>query len=293
LNLILQNRTLSFAIALSVLTHAVLLTVRFVSPESFRLPPTNPALEVILVNAKHNKQPLNPDALAQANLDGGGNADAGRAKSPLPDMRNIEDGDSLKASRQRVTELQEQQQRLMAQLRQAGLLKTPKASLKAQDKPRPLSGPDANESKAIARKAAEIAKSIDDQNRRPHKTYITPSVQRAEYALYYSEMRKRIENMGTLNFPQEGGKKLYGELTVSIPVFQDGTIYMKEGGPSVTSSSGNDALDRAALNIVRRSAPFGRIPPNMRLKDGDSVWVVVSRFTFTREQALEAQMRSN
>ena len=75
-NLILQNRSLSLAIALSLITHGILLTVRFVSPESFRLPPANPAIEVVLVNAKHNKAPLNPDALAQANLDGGGQADA-------------------------------------------------------------------------------------------------------------------------------------------------------------------------------------------------------------------------
>lgn len=63
------------------------MAVRFAAPEVFRFQPTDPGLEVILVNAKHDKKPLKADALAQANLDGGGNAASGRAKSPLPDLR--------------------------------------------------------------------------------------------------------------------------------------------------------------------------------------------------------------
>jgi protein TonB len=51
--------------------------VRFAAPDAFRSQPADPGLEVILVNAKHAKAPLKADALAQANLDGGGNADAG------------------------------------------------------------------------------------------------------------------------------------------------------------------------------------------------------------------------
>jgi len=290
LKLILQNLTLSIAIGLSVLLHGVLLGVNFVSPDSFRLPPANPALEVVLVNAKHNKNPLNPEALAQADLDGGGNADAGRAKSPLPDMRKIEDGDSLKASRRRVAELQEQQHKLMTQLK-AEKHKAPPAPLKKLDMPHPATGADAADSTAIARMSAEIAKTIDDQNKRPKKTFITPSTQRVEYAMYYKTLQRRVEEIGTLNFPQQDGRKLYGELVISIPIFHDGTIYEKDGGPKIENSSGITALDNAALRIVRRASPFGRFPANMRTKNSDDLWVVITRFKFTREQALEAQMQ--
>ena len=82
-----QNRTLIIAIAFSVLVHGALLAVRFAAPDAFHFQPADPGLEVILVNAKHDKKPVKAQALAQANLDGGGNADAGRAKSPLPDLR--------------------------------------------------------------------------------------------------------------------------------------------------------------------------------------------------------------
>ena len=79
---------------MSVLVHGVVLAIRIVAPDALKFQPTDPGLEVILVNAKHDKKPLKADALAQVDLDGGGNADAGRAKSPLPDMHKSEDGDN-------------------------------------------------------------------------------------------------------------------------------------------------------------------------------------------------------
>ena len=120
-----QNRILAIAVTFSVLAHAALLAVHFTAPEAFKFKPTDPGLEVILVNAKHDKQPLKADALAQANLDGGGNADAGRAKSPLPDLRKSEDGESAKASRRKVEELERQQQKLLAQLDRKTPFRTP------------------------------------------------------------------------------------------------------------------------------------------------------------------------
>jgi protein TonB len=295
LKVILNNRTLSIAIAVSVLIHGVLLAVRFISPESFRLPPADPALEVVLVNAKHSKPPLKADALAQANLDGGGNADTGRAKSLLPDMGKVAEGENLMQSRRRVRQLQEQQKKMMAQLMRNVPFKT--AALKPAPNAEPMraqeTGADLlDSSTTIARRAAEIAKTIEDQNKRPKKTYITPSTREVGYAMYYKSMQRKIENIGTLNFPQQNGKKLYGELTIYIPVFQDGTIYENEGGPQIAKTSGISALDNAALRIVRRAAPFGPFPANMRSGSGSDQWIVTTRFIFTREQALEAQMQS-
>jgi protein TonB len=111
--------------------------------------------------------------------------------------------------------------------------------------------------------------------------------------MYYKAMQKRVEEVGTLNFPQQNGHKLYGELVVYIPIFQDGTLYEKEGGPRIERSSGNAALDKAALSIVRRAAPFGKFPANMRSSDKDDLWIVVTRFKFTREEKLQAELRGD
>ena len=276
--------------AVSIAAHAALLTVRFVAPDAFKFKPADPGLEVILVNAKHDKKPLKADALAQANLDGGGNADAGRAKSPLPDLRKMETGESVKATQRRVAELEEIQQNLLTQHRKSGFNAAP---VTEKDKPDPTrTGADLVESsKAIARTAAEITQRIEDENKRPRKTFITPSTQEVGYAMYYKAMQKRVEEVGTLNFPQRNGKKMYGELVVYIPIFQDGSIYQKDGGVRVEKSSGNPELDKAALAIVRRAAPFGRFPANMLSSDKDDLWVIITRFNFTREEKLEAELR--
>jgi protein TonB len=277
------------AITFSVLAHAALLAVRFVAPDAFKLQPADPGLEVILVNAKHANRPIKADAIAQANLDGGGQADAGRSKSPLPDMRKSEDGDSLKAMQKKIAEYEAVQQNLLTRARNTNYRAPP---VTEKDKPDPArNGNDLLESsKAIARATAEISTVIDEQNKRPKKTFISPSTQEVGYAMYYKAMQKRVEEIGTLNFPQVNGRKMYGEMILEIPVFQDGTIYVKDGGVMVKKSSGNPALDKAALAIVRRSAPFGKFPPNMLSSDKDDVWIVITRFNFTREEVLRTNV---
>ena len=280
------------ALGVSVLAHAALLAVRFAAPDAFRQQPADPGLEVILVNAKHAKAPAKADALAQANLDGGGSADAGRARSPLPDLRRIENGESIKALQRRIAELEQQQQSVLTRVRASQFHAPPKTE---QDKPDPThQGADAlDTSRAISRAAAEVIERIEDQNKRPKRTQITPSTRQVGYALYYKEMQKRIEEVGTLNFPQHNGKKLYGELVVYIPVFQDGTIYTRDGGPRVERSSGNPALDAAALKIVRQAAPFGNFPANMRTQGKDDLWEVITRFRFTREEKMQTELRGS
>jgi protein TonB len=276
------------AAAVSVLAHALLLAVRFAAPDAFRLAPADPGLEVILVNAKHAKAPTKADALAQANLDGGGMAEQGRSKSPLPDLRKTENGDSIKALQRRIAELEEVQRNVLTR---ASKSKWSAAPVTEKDKPDPnrTGADDIETSKAIARATAEIADRIEDQNRRPKKTFIGPSTREVGYAIYYKQMQKRVEEVGTLNFPQQGGHKLYGELVMTIPIFQDGSLYLKEGGPRVEGKgSGSPALDKAALAIVRRAAPFGKFPRNMRSSGRNDVWVVVTRFRFTHQQKLEA-----
>lgn len=276
-----------------MLVHVLLLAVHFAAPEAFHLRPADPGLEVILVNAKHDAKPLQAQALAQANLDGGGNADEGRSKSPLPDLRRTEEGDSVRAAHRKITELEDRQRKLLAQLNNKSTFATPLTSdlEKLKETPQPDAADILESSKALALREAEISKSVEQYNKRPKKTQITPSTREEGYALYYKSLQDRVEKTGTLDFPQHNGRKLYGELVIYIPVYQDGTIYERDGGPRVERSSGNAALDQASLRIVRRSAPFGKFPPNMRSIGKDDVWEIITRFKFTREDALRTETR--
>lgn len=282
-----HNRLLGIAIAASLFVHAVLLSLHFAPPVNLSFKPLESGLEIILVNARHDKAPLKAEALAQANLDGGGNAETGRARSPLPPSAQLADGAALAAQR-RIAELEQQQSRILAQMAKPDPHSVPQLTEKSQPSPasnQPAPAPQ-SQTLALQRREAEIARRIEDYNKRPVKTQITPSTREVAYAMYYTAMQKRIEQIGTLHFPQQASKKLYGELVIAIPVFQDGTLYNKEGGLRIERSSGNPALDAAALAIVRRAAPFARFPAGLPADGKSHVWEIITRFAFTRDDAL-------
>ncbi|MBB5200909.1 energy transducer TonB family protein [Glaciimonas immobilis] len=286
---------LTIALSISLLIHGTLLAVRFTLPDPVRRKPTDPTLEVILVNARHQSEPLKAEALAQVNLDGGGNADAGRARSPLPDMHKTLDGDSLNTAQKRIAELEKKQQQMLSQMQKKAMFAVPQAKPLDQwkDALAPTEGNDLTpEARALRREEAEIAKNIEDYNRRPKKTQITPSTRGVRYARYYKAFADKVERLGTLNFPHKNGSKLYGKLVVSVPIFQDGTIYKKDGGLQVERSSNIAGLDAAALKIVENAAPFSRFPHNMRSGGPDEVWEVIVTLVFSHDGQVETELRS-
>ena len=274
---------LQLALGASVAVHAVLLTVRFVDPESFNRMFQDTPLEVILVNARSNEKPEKAKAIAQASMAGGGEAEKGRATTPLPPSALSEMGETLEEETQRkLQSLQEQQNLLLAQV------KTQLAALARPD----LKMPDATldqvareeNRRRLVKLLAEIERRINMENARPKKRYISPATREASYAVYYDNFRRLVEDKGTENFPEMAGNKLYGELTMTVEVNFDGRVLKTQ----IEQSSGNRALDRRAEMIARSAAPFGRFTEAMLREAG--VIVVVSRFKFTRDETLETRL---
>ena len=111
------NSPLALALLLSLAVHAVLLTVRFVAPEQFNRVFKDTALEVILVNAQSQERPEHAQAIAQANLAGGGDVAQGRATSPMPYSALTRIGDDFEERQRQIDALQERQTTLLTQLR--------------------------------------------------------------------------------------------------------------------------------------------------------------------------------
>lgn len=278
---------LQVALAISVTLHAVVLTTRFAAPEQFNRVFQDTPLEVILINARSDEAPDAPQAIAQANLAGGGDAERGRATSPLPPSMHTQLGDALQDQEQRIEHLQLQQQRLLTQLRQQ-LANLPEQQPertpdRPQHTPPPTDGTAPEQQRELLLKLlAEIERRINEENARPRKRYVGPSTREASYALYYDDLRRKIEERGTNHFPQAGGRKLYGELTMLITVNHDGQVLSTEE----LQASGQPVLDRHAQSIVH-SLTFGRFNPDMRVA-ADQI-VVVSRFRFTHDTMLQTQ----
>ena len=276
--------TLQWALIASVAVHGALLTVRFVDPESITRVFRDMPLDVILVNSRSNEAPTKAQAIAQANLAGGGEAEKGRATSPLPMAPAMQLGDSPDEARRRIDQLQQEQQQLLAQIRREV------ASLPPPD-PRRVGGSaqerDQDERRRqLLRLLAEIEKRVNDENARPKKRYISPATREEAYALYYDSLRRRIEDRGTRDFPEHNGRKLYGELTMNVTIDTLGRVVDAE----IVRASRNKRMDQQAVAIVRAASPFGNFTAAMRAQT-DQI-VVTSRFRFTREDGLETQLQS-
>lgn len=272
--------TLQIALGVSVIAHAALLAVRFVDPESFNRAFTDTPLEVILVNSKTSDRP-DPSArvMAQATLAGGGDLERGRATSPLPPSSFTAVGDSMEEARRQMDALQAQQMQMLAQL---------KRELAAMPAPDPRASGDPKDAVAREEKRrqlvallAEIERRVNEENARPKKRYLSPSTREAAYALYVDTLRRRIEVRGTENFPTAAGRKLYGELKMTITINHDGKLL----DTVVDESSGDVTLDRRAKAIVHSIGNFGKFTDAMR-KQTDQI-VLQSRFKFTRDETIE------
>ena len=276
--------TLQLALGASIAVHAGLLTVRFIDPEGFNRVFQDTPLEVILVNAKSNERPDKAKAIAQASLAGGGDADKGRATTPLPPSALTEMGDAAEDAQRKVEALQEQQSLMLAQVKKLLASLPPPDPKKASDKPEAQAREDKR--RQLVKLLAEIERRVNEENARPKKRYISPATREEIYAVYYDGLRRKIEDRGTENFPELAGKKLYGELTMTVIVNFDGRVVATE----VVETSGNPMLDRRAQAIARSAGPFERFSNAMR-RQADQI-VVVSRFRFTRDETLETKLTS-
>ncbi|MFM2052410.1 MAG: hypothetical protein RL456_447 [Pseudomonadota bacterium] len=275
--------TIQIALLLSLGFHAVLLMIRIVDPQAFDRILQDTPLEVVLVNASTAEKPTKAQVIAQRNLAGGGDAAQGRATSPLPPAPADQAGNAIDDAQRQIEQMQLQQMQLLTQL------KRELARLSSQDTAPSSRNPATAQAEEERRRQlldqlAQIEKRINDENARPRRRYVSPAAREGVHALYYDALRRRIEDIGTRNFPEDKGLKLYGELTMLMEVDSLGRVVEAE----VVTSSGNRTLDRKAQSIVRGAGPYGHFTPPMRAQFDRLVFV--SRFRFTREQGLQASV---
>ena len=276
---------MQLALTISISLHAAVLGVRIVDPQDFNRVFQDTPLEVVLVNARSTEAPIKAQAIAQANLAGGGEGEAGMATSPLPPSPNQLMGDDQTDASKSIAQLQEQQQQILTQIRREIAAMPVPDPRKASMTPAEHEQEEKRQQKL--RQLAVIEKQINEQNARPRRRYISPATREEVYAIYYDKLRHRIEDKGTANFPTLNGHKLYGELTVNLTIDARGHIVESE----VARSSNSRFLDQRALAIAQAAAPFGNFSDDMKSK-ADQI-VVTSRFRFTKSDGMQATMTTN
>jgi protein TonB len=270
------DRVLGAALGISILVHGMALALHFKLPDRLLRQPSEPRLEVVLVNAKTRERPTHADVLAQANLDRGGNVDQRRhARTPLPVTEPRRPGKDLASAQRRMRELESRQQQLLAQARESASRVPPQAPHPAQKEmtPQPSGRDLADLSLAAMRLQAQIDRQIDAYQKRPRKKFLGANAAEYRFAQYEEDWRAKVERWGTLNYPAEARGKIYGNLRLTVTLRPDGTVAAIE----LDRSSGLKVLDAAAFKIVRMASPYAPFPPDIRR---DTDLLVITRTWF-------------
>ena len=304
---------MKFAILISIAIHAVILTIHF-QPELKKIADHLPSLSVVLVNAKTKTAPEKAEALAQANLDRGGNTDDNRTmKTALPALKDkaaevklqprVQQNSAAKSAKVKAQEAREQK-RVDALEKQAQELMTQLNSVKKiQSKPiqnaasaEPEEGDQKANIKALNhadlaamalemdRLEAQIAKQQSDYEKRPKRKNIGARTKEYRFALYVESWRQKVERIGNMNYPEAAkAQKLYGQLQMTVSIKADGSLE----GVEINKSSGSKILDEAAKRIVELAAPYARFPEDIK-KDTD-ILSITRTWTFTQEDQVASE----
>jgi protein TonB len=188
------DRPFQISLAASVLLHLLLITlVTFKMPDMGKASNDRP-MEVVLVNARTKEKPLNARALAQHNLDRGGNTDADRrAKTPLPILRRDPRLSDVSQAQQRVAQLEQEVRRQVLTLRKskyAASATPPQPERRAETAPVATPMPneaDVRRSLELQRLEAEISRDMSAYQKRPRRHSMGASTAEYRFARYVED----------------------------------------------------------------------------------------------------------
>jgi protein TonB len=241
----------------------VILGLRFTAPSSDERP--LPTLEVLLVPDGPAEEP-NPEASYIAGRDQRGSGTTReRLRTSLPEAaaRLLEHsgevrGDAFTAPSTSSTRggsrllVSDAARGRLAQAGDEAEQAEPEA-VPIESRPLPTVGINASAADETLRLRGEAA--LDDR--------LLADTRESAIAAYLDGWKRRIEQVGTLNFPDEARRRaLSGNPVLEVAIRADGTLQEV----LVRRSSGHRELDVAAVRIVRLASPFDPFPPAMRAR---------------------------
>jgi periplasmic protein TonB len=252
---------------LAALFHGiVILGVTFSSPGSKADNEGAPGLEVILVNDQAPSVASNPNAqyLSERSQKGSGNTlKPERALIPKSSLMPVErsgipSGDGL-AALQSGTEMGDDE--LIATHTPSPKIlyfATPTAAAVPSQLPlllekRPDLGMTPNDDGVELRMRGEASQQL----------WIAADTRESDVAVYLDGWRRKIERVGTMNFPEVARRqKLSGTPVIEVTIGADGKLL----DTVVRRSSGHVEIDEAAMRILKLAAPFDPFPSELTAK---------------------------
>ncbi len=223
-----------------------------------------PTLEVLLLTDNSPSREANPDAvyLAQRSQIGNGNTQtkqraANPADSPLAAMNDgTPDGNSIRFSQ--ALSGSESAEVIASRAERSALAYQNGTDLPTSSNESPLA--------LSPTPPNPITTSLIDDELRlrgasSREALITPDTRESRMAPYLDSWKRKIERIGTVNYPIAVRSALKERNpVVEVIITADGRLK----SAAIQQSSGNLKIDQAALSILKRAAPFDPFPPGMR-----------------------------
>jgi protein TonB len=252
---------------LAALFHGiVILGVTFSSPGGHAGGDEAAALEVILVNEQAPSVASNPNAeyLSERNQKGSGNTlKLERALIPKSSLMPVErlgvpSGDGV-ATQQSGTESGDEELIATRQPAQK-ILYFAAATAASVPSQLPL----------LLEKRPDLSMTPNDdgvelrmRGEARHQLWIAANTRQSDVAVYLDSWRRKIERVGTMNFPDVvRRRKLSGTPVIEVTIGSDGKLLQTV----VRRSSGHAEIDEAAMRILKLAAPFDPFPGELTAK---------------------------
>jgi protein TonB len=251
---------LAVTVLFSIVVHAVVALGVTFAPEDPAA--SMPTLDVTLVATRSLERPDNPDFLANANQQGGGDrAEARRVRQAVAGQTL--DGESERPPEPRADEAPPPKPATPEPVvtttdDTSRRVDVPSLDRPEEAAPRLISGRELMQRSAeIARLAAEIDRRAEQYARRPRRKFVDASTREYEYAAYMRAWVARVERIGNLNYPDDARRRrLSGSLVLTVAIRRDGSVERVD----LIQPSGHKVLDDAAIAVVNLAAPFAPLP---------------------------------
>ncbi len=249
----------------------------------------SPSLEVVLAQHKSEQEPEDADFLAQVSQQGSGTLEEKREVTTT-EMANFEDNVVRKidpVQQQATRKPKEDTTKLVstnAPSRNKTAIKSPEDIDPETELAKESNVSLLQRSLEIASLEAELAEKRQEHAKRPRKRQLTAvSTKSVADAYYLSNWQERVERIGNQFYPAEARrKKLYGNVRLMVAVDAEGKVLEIR----VLKPSGKKVLDQAAIQVVRRAAPYAPFPEEIR-KNTD-ILEIIRTFKFEKGDYLSS-----
>jgi protein TonB len=261
-----QDRMLTTVFLAALLHGVVILGVTFGATRGSSSDDAAAGLEVVLVNDRAPSAAQNPNAryLSQRTQLGSGNSLNGERtliprSSLMPmDRLGIPSGDGL-APVQSGNDAGDEQ-----------LIATHGASVKIVYFASSNEASEASQLPLLLEKKPDLAMTPNDdgvqlrmRGESKKQLWIAADTRESDVAVYLDSWRRKIERVGTMNFPDVARrKKLSGTPVIEVTIGADGKLLNAQ----VLHTSGHAEIDAAALRILKLAAPYDRFPSELTAK---------------------------